>query len=128
MNFNWVEYFNLARELSGQKGIAINEEAKLRAAISLAYYAAFCKTRNYLRDVLGDTHIPKSYKAHTYVKDKFKSNSEKNYRRIGNKLDRLRTDRNKVDYDDIVNGISSLVVKSLQDTQDIIDTLASLRS
>ena len=50
MNFDWSEYLNLAQELAGRPTSLSNEEARLRSAISRAYYAAFCKARNHLRD------------------------------------------------------------------------------
>src|SRR4051812_23512417 len=40
MSFIWSEYLDLARELAGAPGIIGSEEAKLRSAISRAYYAA----------------------------------------------------------------------------------------
>ncbi len=124
MSFDWTEYFNLAKELSGQKGIVVSKEAKLRAAISRAYYAAYCKARNYLRDVIKDSQIPKGPNVHKYVVNKFKSDNRKNYRKIGINLDRLRIDRNKADYDDIVEGISSLYFTDLRYAQKILSTLS----
>jgi len=48
MAFNWEEYLILAKELIGQTSRPTAEEARLRCAISRAYYAAFCETRDYL--------------------------------------------------------------------------------
>ncbi len=48
MSFNWSEYLNLAQELAGRSTEPPNQEARLRSSISRAYYAAFCKARNYL--------------------------------------------------------------------------------
>ena len=70
MKFDWEEYFNLAQELAGT-----NEEAKLRSAVSRAYYSAFCLARNYLRDIQQYPRLwrNKTYdiNAHQYVAEKF---------------------------------------------------------
>jgi uncharacterized protein (UPF0332 family) len=50
MSFNCSDYLDLARELIGQTDITASEEAKLRSAISRAYYAAFIQARNHLLD------------------------------------------------------------------------------
>jgi len=63
MTFDWSEYLKLAQELAGQTVSPANEEAKLRSSVSRAYYAAFCKARNYLRDIEGCS-IPSTPEAH----------------------------------------------------------------
>lgn len=60
MKFDWLEYYDLAKELadinSNNSGDSAKNpksqisEAKLRSSIGRAYYAAFCIARNYLRD------------------------------------------------------------------------------
>jgi hypothetical protein len=50
MSFDWSKYLNVAKELAGVETSAASQEAKLPAAISRAYYAAFIKARNHLRD------------------------------------------------------------------------------
>ena len=48
--FDWEHYLNLAYELAGTSPPSVPDaEAKSRAAISRAYYAAFCHARNYLK-------------------------------------------------------------------------------
>ena len=126
MNFDWSEYLNLAQELAGQTGSPAINEAKLRSSVSRAYYAVFCKARNYLRDVDGDTSIPKTGKAHRYVISKFKNSMDRRRRQIGVNLDRLRTDRRKVDYDDFVTGLSPMAVMDLRLAQQVNSTLKSL--
>lgn len=58
MKFDWSEYFNLAQELAAisSDNFASNE-AKLRFAVSRAYYSVFCLSRNYLRDVEKDPRL-----------------------------------------------------------------------
>ena len=122
MTFDWSEYLKLAQELAGQTASPANEEAKLRSSVSRAYYAAFCKARNYLRDIEGYL-IPSTSDAHAYVRDEFKRSPNKLGRKIGWELDQLRTHRNRVDYDDSVAGLPSTATMSLKLTQDVISAL-----
>ena len=125
MTFDWSEYLKLAQELAGQTVSPANEEAKLRSSVSRAYYAAFCKARNYLRDIEGRS-IPSTPEAHRYVRDKFKNSPDRLRRKIGDGLDRLRIRRNRVDYEDSVTGLPSMAIMSLKLTQDIISMLCIL--
>jgi uncharacterized protein (UPF0332 family) len=122
MNFEWAEYLNLAKELAGQTVSRAGQEARLRAAISRAYYAAFCKCRNHLRDKEG-LHVPSGSKAHQYVRDQFKKSPNKLRKRIGYNLERLRNDRNKADYDDRVVMIDKLTNTDLTLAGKIISIL-----
>jgi len=124
MSFDWSEYLNLAQELAGQATMPATQEAKLRSAISRAYYAAFCKARNLLRD---EGHsIPPGGQAHLYVRDQFKNSLDRARKRIGHNLDRLRIDRNKVDYDDSVTGLFSMTNADLRLAKRVISVLGSL--
>lgn len=49
MSFDWSGYLDVAKELASVALTSANKEAKLRSAISRAYYAAFILARNYLR-------------------------------------------------------------------------------
>ena len=53
MSFDWLEYLSLAHELVGLSPGAASHEARLRSAISRAYYAAFKMAFAYLsaRDI-----------------------------------------------------------------------------
>ncbi len=126
MTFDWSEYLKLAQELAGNDVGPVNQEAKLRSSISRAYYASFCKTRNYLRDIEGDTTIPQTGDAHIYVKDNFIDSSDIVRRRIGCNLNRLRVRRTKVDYKDFVRGLPSMVIASLNSAQIVISSLNNL--
>lgn len=68
MSFDWLEYLNLAQELAGQATKPSSQEAKLRSAVSRAYYAAFCEARNHLR---GEGHSIPRFNPHRYVIDQF---------------------------------------------------------
>jgi len=103
MTFDWSEYLELARELIGQNVAPAGEEARLRAAVSRAYYAAFCKARNHL--LAEGCHLPQDGKVHAAVHSEFRQSAEKRRKQIGLDLQRLRADRNRADYDDLVQGL-----------------------
>ena len=126
IKFDWSEYLNLAENLAGQADNLISEETKLRCSISRAYYAAFCKARNYLRDIEG-VSIPQSGKSHKIVIDNFKKSTDKTRKKIGINLDRLRIDRNKADYDDIVEGLLSMTKVDLKLAQNVISEIRLIR-
>jgi len=125
MSFDWSEYLNLAKELAKQSSSPASEEAKLRSAISRAYYAAFCKARNYLRDVKG-IQMTGSAQDHQIVAKLFKACSDRNWNKVGVNLERLRIDRNKVDYDDSISGLQSMSKVDLALAQQIIAILNRL--
>ena len=76
MKFDWLEYFNLAKELA-----ETSKEAELRSAVSRAYYSAFCLARNYLRDIQQDPRLSrnKTYDIndHQYVAEEFIHNQSR---------------------------------------------------
>ena len=125
MTFDWSEYLELAQELAGDGAGSPNEGAKLRSSVSRAYYAAFCKARNHLRDIDG-YQISQHVNVHKHVRDQFKDSSDKSRKKIGTDLDRLRKRRNKADYDDFVNKLPQLAITSLKLSHNIISALNTL--
>src|SRR5579859_2831912 len=85
MSFNWSEYLSLAQELTSSSGTSPIQEAHLRAAISRAYYAAFCKARNHLIDKQGYI-IPGGVNVHRLVVNEFKNSSDVTRKTVGNLL------------------------------------------
>ena len=129
MTFDWSAYLKLAQELAGDDTGSPGEEAKLRSSVSRAYYAAFCKARNHLRDIDGHQILsayPPKVNVHKYVRDEFKNSSDISRKKIGNTLNRLRIHRNKADYDDVVTGLPQLTTVSLKWTHDVISALNTL--
>ena len=59
MSFAWAAYLTLAEALFRERVTFADKEACCRAAISRAYYAAFCAARNHARDNEGLT-LPRS--------------------------------------------------------------------
>jgi len=103
MSFDWAEYFYLAQELNGTPTMPYSEEAKLRAIISRAYYAAFCQARNHLRDTT--SYIPSRTKdTHWEVITHFRDNRNSERRKIGQDLGRLFEYRKQADYEDDYRG------------------------
>ncbi|PSB38064.1 DNA-binding protein [filamentous cyanobacterium Phorm 46] len=127
MKFDWSEYFNLAQELAGT-----SEEAKLRSALSRAYYSVFCLARNYLRDIQQDPRLSrnKTYDIndHQYVAEEFIHNQSKSQTMtdIGRDLTRLRKMRNKADYEDTFYNLQREARTALMLAQNIISALNEL--
>lgn len=114
MSFDWVEYLSLAQGLCGLiiSGPPAGAEAQQRAAVSRAYYAAFILARNQLRDVDGFTSPPRS-NPHSFVATEYEQHVNPQRARIGTDLRRLRANRNRCDYDDVVAGLPRLTQRSL---------------
>jgi uncharacterized protein (UPF0332 family) len=125
MGFDWREYFNLAQELIGRATAPVDQEAKQRAALSRAYYATFCQARNHLRDKEGHT-LPASGQVHAYVRDQFMNSADPTRNQIGHDLNRLRIDRNKIDYDDLVPTLSTMITRDIALAQGALIALDKL--
>jgi uncharacterized protein (UPF0332 family) len=132
MRFDWSEYLNLAQELAAPNsdGLA-NSEAKLRSAVSRAYYSTFCLARNYLRDIEKDPRLSRKSRdinEHQYVAKEFiyHPTKMKQMVKIGENLSRLRELRNKADYEDTVFNLQNAVKNALMLAQNIILALNEL--
>lgn len=122
MNFDWNDFLTLAQELAAQPADAPVIEAKLRSAISRAYYASFCKARNYLRDNQ-QVQIPMTGEAHRIVWSHFKNRRHLAQKKIGENLRRLLNDRRYADYDDIIINLPLLANKALFRAREISTAL-----
>jgi uncharacterized protein (UPF0332 family) len=124
MSFQWADYLVLSQNLAGQTLVPC-QEAKLRSAISRAYYAAFCSTRNLLNQK-GYSIYPTS-KAHQEVQDILKKKNDKVSKRIQSHLDRLRDDRNDADYEDIFEGdLNKTITYDLSLANQVISNLSNI--
>ena len=132
MRFDWSEYLNLAQELATTNSdSSANREAKLRSAISRAYYSTFCLARNYLRDIEKDPRLSRKNRdinEHQYVAEEFiyHPTKMKNMVKIGENLSRLRELRNKADYEDTMFNLQNAVKNALMLAQNIISALNEL--
>jgi uncharacterized protein (UPF0332 family) len=139
--FNWNDYFALSLNLVGisdvsecskiTKSDGNISEACLRASISRAYYAAFCISRNYLRDDLDDPRLKKQnndVNEHKYVAEELTNFPDRNLSKAGKNLSRLRIYRNQADYDDNVRGIKSNTEMSIKLADEIIRSIPTDRT
>ncbi len=132
MRFDWSEYLNLAQELAATNSdSSANNEAKLRSAISRAYYSTFCRARNYLRDIEKDPRLfrkNRDFNEHQYVAEEFiyHPTKMKNMVKIGENLSKLRELRNKADYEDTMFNLQNSVKSALMLAQNISSALNEL--
>jgi uncharacterized protein (UPF0332 family) len=106
MSFAWVEYLTVAEALVRQRGTLADEEACCRAAISRAYYAAFCAARNYARDVEGLV-LTQTGDDHRQVLLHYRRATDPVHQELGELLFRLRRQRTQADYADTVPDVVS---------------------
>ncbi len=155
MSFDWSEYLIVAKELANQttassitqnkiKSMLLNiihriyheafrkavepslDEAKLRCAISRAYYGAFRKARNHLRDKDGHTPSVLERRTHQTVPDLFYKSGDIDRQMIAQFLRDMRSARNIADYDDAVPNLSGLTMTVLLQAEQVIDLLKTL--
>ncbi|SRR5216683_843182 len=92
-------YLILAEALFRERATFADEEACCRAAISRAYYAAFCAARNHARDNEGLT-LSNTAQDHQTVFVHYAQNPNVQHKAVAATLHRLRQQRNRADYDD----------------------------
>jgi uncharacterized protein (UPF0332 family) len=125
MSFNWADYFTLAVTISKNPSGLGPKEAALRSAVSRAYYAAFCASRNLVRD-RGEFKPTRTGKDHRLVKEHFRKSPAKNRQQIAAWLDRLHIDRNEVDYEDMITNPEALARFSVINARKVLDALRFL--
>lgn len=114
MSFDWAEYLSVAETLCGlpASGPIPGVEAHQRAGVSRAYYAGYVSARNRLRDI-DQVLIPATVNPHIFVANEYAKSGDTVRAQIGIELSRLRRDRNRCDYDDIILQLSQLTRRSL---------------
>lgn len=90
MSFDWNDFLNLAEELNNGNPT----QAKMRTALSRAYYSAFIQCRNFL-----GFSADRKPEIHLRVINRFKESDDSTETSIGNVLFDLRELRSKADYD-----------------------------
>ena len=126
MPFDWKLYLDLARELSQPTtSNAGTQEARLRSAVSRAYYAAFCHARNYSRDWLKfvPNHTADDHgRLRAFLKDGKR-------RSIALKLDQLRQWRNDADYSDsVTSDLATMATYAVSEASKLLDLLPPPKS
>lgn len=134
MSFCWTKYLDVAKELAGQPVNAeVSKEARLRTAISRAYYAVFQTLKEYLLEK-GETP---SYKknVHEWVKERFDLPGNNTIQqRIADDIDQLRKRRNSADYDADYKGwlkerrtMAQEAAKAIEEAERILQNLEELK-
>jgi uncharacterized protein (UPF0332 family) len=122
VNFDYKDYNKIARQLAGQEVVPEpNQEAKLRAAISRAYYCAFLSARRYLSLKEKELTIPE-VGAHDYVHNKLLQMNGK-LKTAGQELKTMKYQRNDADYDKTIRNINALISIVLAKSDFIANTV-----
>jgi len=125
MRFAWAAYLTLAEALFRARATFADQEACCRAAISRAYYAAFCAARNHARDNEG-LPLPRRDRGrvHQVVIAYYSHHTSQQHRAIGWALSQLRRQRNQADYDDRnVQRIEATAQNALQQAHYVLTAL-----
>lgn len=135
--FDWSEYLDFAKKLKCCDDNGDIIEAACRASISRAYYAAFCLSRNYLRDN-GDYTLRSAYNGdpfairqiesvHKYVITEYKNSDNEDKVNIGLVLENLKNRRVYADYrDNPRHDLKTFVEESLVYSETILEDLKKL--
>lgn len=122
MAFDWVSFLDIADHLYGLEDDDLSHEACCRAAISRAYYAAFCSARNYAEIKDGFKRAQsKNENDHDRVQFHFK-NRQGGWG-VFSRLKELRQWRNAADYDDDIGGLISQTATILDKADEAIGYL-----
>lgn len=122
--FDWATFLDLAEKLAKEP-----DESCQRAAVSRAYYAAFCSARNKLRDE--NKYTPTGHgNDHVNVWLCFQNGPDKEHKRIYQTGCILKRWRAQVDYNDEVPKLATHVRDAPKEARKLLSDLqdADLRS
>lgn len=118
MNFDWREYCNLATSLASPTCNVGNEEARLRSAISRAYYGAFNRAKVRL---LGSGYRPVGRDTHEQTILDIEQAGQKQAAAF---LRRMKEARLRADYDESPNArLRELAAKTLTEAQSVLQAV-----
>jgi len=124
MNFDWSEYLELAQIMMEKADEFSDQESVYRSVVSRAYYAVFCMTRNYVRDVDNTQFYGND---HQSLQNYLKRHSHKIRRKIGNQLQDLHQHRIKADYHDNLGELPiNKATRAVAQARKIMEGLAQL--
>jgi uncharacterized protein (UPF0332 family) len=129
MSLNYEDYFYLAQELAGKSPTKTpSEEAKLRSAISRAYYAVFLKAREYL-EYNTPLILPKDGTEHGFVREQFFAlgSTDGKFIHISRSLKFLHELRKDADYAKLIDDLSRTTDSALKRAEDALKRLNTLR-
>lgn len=120
------ELFYLAQELAGKPPTKpVSNEAKLRSAISRAYYALFLKARTFI-DEYTPLRVPKDPTGHEFVRNIFRGSVDGKWKKVAYALDKLIEKRTKADYGDQISNINAEAEFSLLKAEEALNWLNEL--
>jgi uncharacterized protein (UPF0332 family) len=120
------DLFYLGQELASKSPTKpVSTEAKLRSAISRAYYAVFLKARSFI-DEHTTLRVPKDPTGHEFVRNIFRGSEDGKWKKIAYALDKLIEKRTKADYGDQIANISAEVEFSLLKAEETLNWLNEL--
>lgn len=120
--FDWAEYLKLAEELANRHG----DEAAQRAAISRAYYAAYCSARNKLEDWQLLKRNQRSKTSHQDVWGIFEDDSRPGWEQVGQEGHNMKEDRRKADYEDQIRDLDRFTKKAMRRAKRLNSSLQRL--
>jgi hypothetical protein len=126
MSFPWSDYLTVAEALIQARNSFAPAEARYRAAISRAYYAAYGTARNHAQEHAGYTPVP-SGRDHGLVANHYLQGISRTHHQIGRTLRRLIDNRLQADYDnDIPADVRQLALASVQEARQVFGWLQQL--
>ena len=125
MSFDWAQYLDLSQSLVDSVDGSTLDEAKLRCAISRAYYAAFCSARNFL--VASDSRLGEGM-GHTEVRREFQLRRGRAGRFVARTLVEMAIRREDADYRNSYPhfDLKGHAGRSLADAKIVIESIARL--
>jgi uncharacterized protein (UPF0332 family) len=126
MSFDWTTYFELSKALYQEATTsgAVLVEAKLRSAISRAYYAAHHNSARYVETTQKGVYLSRTGKAHREVVDYLKASKKSEDRQAGVLLDRVLSAREKADYKAFPGSIQAATDAALREVDKILKVVA----
>lgn len=127
MTFDWKNYYRIAQHFFViRNSLNSLEEACSRSIISRAYYSIYHLGLELYIQERPTENIGTGIGSHLEVINYFRNSGNRTRKRIGNRMDKLRDNRNKADYFNNVPGIEKLSDVSLKIAGNVISDLDSL--
>ena len=127
MSFDWKDYLSLAKRLLACPPQDSLYEAKLRSAISRAYYSVLMTATTYLEET-ESFEVDRTRPTHVQVWALFHDPGDVARQKIGQDGDRLRRDRVRADYRSIFHNLPGRAKLVVVTAEEIINNLAELES
>ena len=124
MSFEWEDFLDLAQELGNSPSGDRLRQAKLRSAVSRAYYASYNHAQAYYQSRYGRRpRSPGPGQRHRALYEALEQSRRRNERRAGGELRTLGAHRRNADYEFSHGPSDWQVTASLHLARDIIDIL-----